>query len=117
MHLVDALLPRQRANTEPALTRSDLIAELIVVTIFDQIATALARGETVDEKALPFFKAGNKAARPTQSRWEEAPHLTTPSCSGCLAASCSGSRRPCNAGSHERQARLGERGDLAGHQR
>ncbi len=89
--------------TEPALTRSDLIAELaasnphlriadaelIVVTIFDQIATALARGERVelrgfgafrvkqrnariarnpmtgktvqvDEKAVPFFKTGNK---------------------------------------------------------
>ena len=64
-------------------------AELIVVTIFDQIATALAHGERVelrgfgafrvkqrnariarnpmtgetgrvDEKALPFFKTGNK---------------------------------------------------------
>jgi len=100
-----AALPRQRAavNMEPALTRSDLIAELaasnphlrmaeaelIVVTIFDQIATALAHGERVelrgfgafrvkqrnariarnpmtgetvrvDEKALPFFKTGNK---------------------------------------------------------
>jgi integration host factor subunit beta len=85
------------------LTRSDLIAELaasnphlriadaelIVVRIFDQIATALARGERVelrgfgafrvkqrnariarnpmtgetvqvDEKAVPFFKTGNK---------------------------------------------------------
>ena len=85
------------------MTRSDLIAELaasnphlriadaelIVVRIFDQIATALARGERVelrgfgafrvkqrnariarnpmtgktvqvDEKAVPFFKTGNK---------------------------------------------------------
>ena len=89
--------------TEPALTRSDLIAELaasnphlrqadvelIVATIFDQITAALARGERVelrgfgaftvkqrnarigrnprtgeqvpvDEKAVPFFKAGKE---------------------------------------------------------
>jgi integration host factor subunit beta len=94
---------RAAVNTEPALTRADLIselaasnlplriadAELIVVTIFDQIAAALARGECVElrgfgaftvkrrnarighnprtgetvsvkEKTVPFFKAGNK---------------------------------------------------------
>jgi integration host factor subunit beta len=87
---------------EPALTRSDLIAdiaannphlrqadvELLVVAIFERIADALARGDRVvlrrfgafgvkprnarigrnprtgepvpvDEKAVPFFKAGN----------------------------------------------------------
>jgi integration host factor subunit beta len=89
-------------NTEPALTRSDLITELaashphlrvadvelLVATIFEQITDALARGGrvelrgfgaftlkrrearmgrnprngervSVDEKAAPFFKAGN----------------------------------------------------------
>ena len=54
-------MQRAAVNTEPALTRADLIselaasnsplriadAELIVVTIFDQIAAALARGERV----------------------------------------------------------------------
>jgi integration host factor subunit beta len=94
---------RAAVNTEPALTRSDLITELaashphlrvadvelIVATIFDQITGALARGERVelrgfgaftvkqrnarigrnpstgeevpvDEKAVPFFKAGKE---------------------------------------------------------
>ncbi len=94
---------RAAVNTEPALTRADLIselaasnsplriadAELIVVTIFDRIAAALARGERVElrgfgaftvkrrnarighnprtgetvsvkEKTVPFFKAGNE---------------------------------------------------------
>ena len=63
MHLVDALLPRQRANTEPALTRSDLIAELIVVTIFDQIATALAHGERVELRGFGAFRVKQRNAR------------------------------------------------------
>ena len=79
----------QRAvvTTEPALTRSELIAELaasnphlrvadvelIVTTIFDQITAALARGGrvelrgfgaftvvSVNEKTKPFFKAGKE---------------------------------------------------------
>ena len=96
-------MQRAAVNTEPALTRSDLITELaashphlrvadvelIVATIFDQITGALARGERVelrgfgaftvkqrnarigrnprtgeevpvDEKAVPFFKAGKE---------------------------------------------------------
>ena len=96
-------MQRAAVNTEPALTRSDLIAELaashphlrvvdvelIVATIFDQITGAQARGERVelrgfgvftvkqlnarigrnprtgrvvpvDERAVPFFKAGKE---------------------------------------------------------
>ena len=106
-------------NTEPALTRADLIselaasnsplriadAELIVVTIFDQIAAALARGERVELRGFGAFtvkrrnarighnprtgetvfgegedgavlQGRQRASRPAQSRWDEAPHLT-----------------------------------------
>jgi integration host factor subunit beta len=62
---------RAAVNREPALTRSELIAdlavnnpplraadaELIVTTIFDQITDAQV---SVKEKALPFFKAGGE---------------------------------------------------------
>ena len=55
-------MQRAAVNTEPALTRAELIAELaassphlrqadaelIVATIFDQITVALARGERVE---------------------------------------------------------------------
>jgi integration host factor subunit beta len=96
-------LPGQAAARDPAVTRSDLIAdiaashphlrvadvELIVATIFDHITAALARGArvelrgfgafrvkrrdardgrnprtgepvAVDEKTVPFFKAGKE---------------------------------------------------------
>ena len=86
--------------------RSD--AELIVATIFEQITAALARGERVelrgfgaftvkqrnalhraqscstgvtvqvDDKTVPYFKAGLEMLRRAQWRWGEAPHLTAP---------------------------------------
>lgn len=80
-------LIEELANANPHLTGRDV--ELIVVTIFDEITTALARGERVelrgfgaftvkrrqartgrnprtgeavpvDEKVVPFFKAGKE---------------------------------------------------------
>jgi integration host factor subunit beta len=83
---------------EPALTKSELIAELaasnphlrqadaelIVVTIFDQITNALAvhnprTGEpvSVKEKALPFFKAG-KVLRGRLNRKLSRPAISAP---------------------------------------
>ena len=64
-------------NTEPALPRADLIselaasnsplqiadAELIVVTIFDQIAAALARGERVELRGFGAFTVKRRNAR------------------------------------------------------
>ena len=58
---------RAAVNTEPALTRAELIAELaasnphlrvadvelIVTTIFDQLSAALARGERVELRGSP----------------------------------------------------------------
>jgi integration host factor subunit beta len=68
---------RAAVNTEPALTRADLIselaasnsplriadAELIVVTIFDQIAAALARGERVELRGFGAFTVKLRNAR------------------------------------------------------
>ena len=65
------------ANTEPALTRSDLIAELatdnshlrqadvelIVATIFDHITAALARGERVELRGFGAFTVKRRNAR------------------------------------------------------
>jgi integration host factor subunit beta len=70
-------VPRAAVNTEPALTRADLIselaasnsplriadAELIVVTIFDQIAAALARGERVELRGFGAFTVKRRNAR------------------------------------------------------
>ena len=64
----EPIVPSPR-NTEPTLTRSDLIAdiaadnphlrqadvELIVATIFDQIADALARGGRVELRGFGAF--------------------------------------------------------------
>jgi integration host factor subunit beta len=68
---------RAAVNTEPALTRSDLIAELaashphlrvadvelIVATIFDQITGALARGERVELRGFGAFTVRQRNAR------------------------------------------------------
>jgi integration host factor subunit beta len=68
---------RAAVNTEPALTRSDLIAELaashphlrvadvelIVATIFDQITGALARGERVELRGFGVFTVKQRNAR------------------------------------------------------
>jgi integration host factor subunit beta len=65
------------ANTEPALTRSDLIAELaishphlrradielIVTTIFDQISDALAHGGRVELRGFGAFAVKRRNAR------------------------------------------------------
>ena len=62
---------------EPALTRSELIAdlaashphlrvadvELIVTTIFEQIAAALARGERVEMRGFGAFRVKQRSAR------------------------------------------------------
>ena len=64
-------------NPEPALTRSELIAdlaanhphlrvadlELIVATIFEQIAAALARGERVEMRGFGAFTVKQRNAR------------------------------------------------------
>ena len=64
------------ANMEPALTRSDLIAELaashphlrvadvelIVATIFDQIIAALARGGRVELRGFGAFTVKQRGA-------------------------------------------------------
>jgi integration host factor subunit beta len=63
-------------STEPALTRSDLIAELaasnphlrqadvelIVATIFDQITDALARGDRVELRGFGAFSVKQRNA-------------------------------------------------------
>jgi integration host factor subunit beta len=68
---------RAAVNTEPALTRSDLIAELaashphlrtadvelIVATIFDQITGALARGDRVELRGFGAFSVKQRSAR------------------------------------------------------
>jgi integration host factor subunit beta len=68
---------RTAINTEPALTRAELIAELgasnphlrvadvelIVTTIFDQITTALARGERVELRGFGAFTVKQRNAR------------------------------------------------------
>ena len=70
-------MQRAAVNTEPALTRSDLIAELaashphlrvadvelIVATIFDQITGALARGERVELRGFGAFTVKQRNAR------------------------------------------------------
>ena len=70
-------MQRAAVNTEPALTRSDLIAELaashphlrvadvelIVATIFDQITGALARGERVELRGFGAFSVKQRGAR------------------------------------------------------
>ena len=70
-------MQRAAPNAEPALTRSDLIAELaashphlrvadielIVATIFDQIAGALARGERVELRGFGAFTVKRRNAR------------------------------------------------------
>ena len=62
-------MQRAAVNTEPTVTRSELIAELtasnphlrvadaelIVATIFDQITAALARGERVELRGFGAF--------------------------------------------------------------
>ena len=64
-------------NTEPAVTRAELIAELaasnphlrpedaelIVATIFDQITAALARGERVELRGFGAFTVKQRNAR------------------------------------------------------
>ena len=64
-------------NTEPAVTRAELIAELatssphlrtadaelIVATIFDQITAALARGERVELRGFVAFTVRQRSAR------------------------------------------------------
>ena len=64
-------------NTEPALTRAELIAELtassphlrtadaelIVATIFDQITAALARGGRVELRGFGAFTVTQRPAR------------------------------------------------------
>jgi integration host factor subunit beta len=68
---------RTAINTEPPLTRAELIAELgasnphlrvadvelIVTTIFDQITTALARGERVELRGFGAFTVKQRNAR------------------------------------------------------
>jgi integration host factor subunit beta len=68
---------RAAVNTEPTLTRSDLVSdlaashphlrvadvELIVATIFDQIAAALARGERVELRGFGAFTVKQRNAR------------------------------------------------------
>jgi integration host factor subunit beta len=70
-------MQRAAVSTEPALTRSDLIAELaashphlrvadvelIVATIFDQISGALARGERVELRGFGAFTVKQRSAR------------------------------------------------------
>ena len=70
-------MQRAAVNTEPALTRSDLIAdlaadhphlrradvELIVATIFDQITGALARGDRVELRGFGAFSVKQRSAR------------------------------------------------------
>jgi len=65
------------ANPEPALTRSELIEDLaashphlreadvalIVATIFDEIAAALARGERVELRGFGAFTVKQRSAR------------------------------------------------------
>jgi integration host factor subunit beta len=67
---------RAAANTEPAVTKSELIAELaadnphlrvsdaelIVTTIFDQITEALARGERVELRGFGAFRVKRRDA-------------------------------------------------------
>jgi integration host factor subunit beta len=68
---------RAAVNTEPAVTKSDLIAEiaasnphlrvadveLIVTTIFDQITEALARGGRVELRGFGAFTVKQRNAR------------------------------------------------------
>jgi integration host factor subunit beta len=68
---------RAAVNTEPAVTKSDLIAEiaasnphlrvadveLIVTTIFDQITDALARGGRVELRGFGAFGVKRRGAR------------------------------------------------------
>jgi len=68
---------RAAVNTEPALTRAELITELaatnrhlrvadvelIVATIFDQISAALARGERVELRGFGAFTVKQRNAR------------------------------------------------------
>ena len=92
------------AASNPHLRAAD--AELIVATIFDQITAALARGGRVELRGFGAFTVKQRkarygrnprtrrggtgqceggavlqgrpaAVRPAQSRWDEAPHLTT----------------------------------------
>ena len=70
-------MQRAAVNTEPALTRSDLISELaasnphlrqadvelIVATIFGQITDALARGERVELRGFGAFTVKQRSAR------------------------------------------------------
>ena len=70
-------MQRAAVNTEPALTRSDLISELaashphlrvadvelIVATIFDQITGALARGDRVELRGFGAFTVKQRSAR------------------------------------------------------
>ena len=70
-------MQRAAVNTEPALTRAELIAELaassphlrqadaelIVATIFDQITVALARGERVELRGFGAFTVKQRSAR------------------------------------------------------
>ena len=69
-------MQRAAVNTEPALTRSDLIAELaasnphlrqadvelIVATIFGQIIAALARGDRVELRGSGAFAVKQRNA-------------------------------------------------------
>jgi integration host factor subunit beta len=68
---------RAAVNTEPALTRQELIAELtasnphlrmadvelIVTTIFDQITAALARGDRLELRGFGAFTVKRRSAR------------------------------------------------------
>ena len=70
-------MQRAAVNTEPALTRQELIAELtasnphlriadaelIVATIFDQITAALARGGRVELRGFGAFTVKQRPAR------------------------------------------------------
>ena len=70
-------MQRAAVNTEPALTRADLITELaashphlrqadvelIVATIFGQITDALARGDRVELRGFGAFTVKQRAAR------------------------------------------------------
>ena len=70
-------MQRAAVNTEPALTRAELIAELaasnphlrqedaeqIVSTIFDQITAALARGGRVELRGFGAFTVTQRPAR------------------------------------------------------
>jgi integration host factor subunit beta len=74
---VAAVRQRTVVNTEPALTKSELIAELavsnphlrvadvelIVTTIFDQITEALARGGRVELRGFGAFTVKQRNAR------------------------------------------------------